>query len=270
MHGRVATVPTVPEVGTRTDRNPADRCYRTPGGPEARARPRPIRRSLARSFSSCRAVALSGPIRSAPTRLCTKPASSRTGDRHLDRRDQCRPDRRQRSSGPDVAAAGILGSDAAQPLDGNVGGLAVLGPLACRLTTVAHGIPAFFQTKRAGLPRAPRAARAGCGGLLRHLAARPNACRARGRGPDQPGRDPFDRWSRERPHQRNAVLRQPRHGHRSSPRDGLRGLPPAFPAIRIDEDLYWDGGILSNTPVEAVFDDNPRRNSVVFAVHLEP
>ncbi|MEI9887114.1 MAG: patatin-like phospholipase family protein [Rhizomicrobium sp.] len=45
-------------------------------------------------------------------------------------------------------------------------------------------------------------------------------------------------------------------------------LPPAFPAIRIDGELYWDGGILSNTPVEAVFDDKPRKNSLVFAVHL--
>ena len=45
-------------------------------------------------------------------------------------------------------------------------------------------------------------------------------------------------------------------------------LPPAFPAIRIDGELYWDGGILSNTPVEAVFDDNPRRSGVVFAVHV--
>ncbi len=45
-------------------------------------------------------------------------------------------------------------------------------------------------------------------------------------------------------------------------------LPPAFPAVRIDGDLYWDGGVLSNTPVEAVFDDTPRRNSLVFAVHM--
>ena len=45
-------------------------------------------------------------------------------------------------------------------------------------------------------------------------------------------------------------------------------LPPAFPAIRIDGELYWDGGICSNTPVEAVFDDYPRRNSVVFTVHI--
>jgi len=45
-------------------------------------------------------------------------------------------------------------------------------------------------------------------------------------------------------------------------------LPPAFPAVRIDGELYWDGGILSNTPVEVVFDDNPRLNSLVLAVHI--
>jgi NTE family protein len=45
-------------------------------------------------------------------------------------------------------------------------------------------------------------------------------------------------------------------------------LPPAFPAVRIDDELYWDGGILSNTPTEAVFDDNPRKNSLIFAVHM--
>ena len=45
-------------------------------------------------------------------------------------------------------------------------------------------------------------------------------------------------------------------------------LPPAFPAVRIDGELYWDGGILSNTPTEVIFDDNPRRDSLIFAVHL--
>jgi NTE family protein len=45
-------------------------------------------------------------------------------------------------------------------------------------------------------------------------------------------------------------------------------LPPAFPAVRIDGELYWDGGILSNTPSEVVFDDYPRRDSLMFAVHL--
>src|ERR671937_1246688 len=45
-------------------------------------------------------------------------------------------------------------------------------------------------------------------------------------------------------------------------------LPPAFPAVRIEGELYWDGGILSNTPTEAIFDDHPRRNSLIFAVHM--
>jgi NTE family protein len=45
-------------------------------------------------------------------------------------------------------------------------------------------------------------------------------------------------------------------------------LPPAFPAVRIDGELYWDGGILSNTPTEVIFDDNPRKDSLIFAVHM--
>lgn len=45
-------------------------------------------------------------------------------------------------------------------------------------------------------------------------------------------------------------------------------LPPAFPAVRIDGDAYWDGGIYSNTPIEAVLDDKPRRDSVIFAVNV--
>jgi NTE family protein len=45
-------------------------------------------------------------------------------------------------------------------------------------------------------------------------------------------------------------------------------LPPGFPAVRIDGEPYWDGGIYSNTPVEAVLDDNPRRDSVIFAAQM--
>ena len=43
-------------------------------------------------------------------------------------------------------------------------------------------------------------------------------------------------------------------------------LPPAFPAVRIDGEPYWDGGIYSNTPIEAVLDDKPRRDSVIFTI----
>jgi NTE family protein len=45
-------------------------------------------------------------------------------------------------------------------------------------------------------------------------------------------------------------------------------LPPAFPAVRVDGELYWDGGVLSNTPTEIVFDDNPRKDALIFAVHM--
>jgi predicted acylesterase/phospholipase RssA len=33
-------------------------------------------------------------------------------------------------------------------------------------------------------------------------------------------------------------------------------------------DPYWDGGIYSNTPIETVFDDHPRRDSIVFTVQM--
>ncbi|RQS72609.1 patatin-like phospholipase family protein [Burkholderia sp. Bp8963] len=45
-------------------------------------------------------------------------------------------------------------------------------------------------------------------------------------------------------------------------------LPPAFPAVRIDGEPYWDGGVYSNTPVEVVLDDKPRRSSVIFSAQM--
>jgi len=45
-------------------------------------------------------------------------------------------------------------------------------------------------------------------------------------------------------------------------------LPPAFPAVRIDGEAYWDGGLYSNTPVEVVLDDKPRRDSLIFAANV--
>lgn len=45
-------------------------------------------------------------------------------------------------------------------------------------------------------------------------------------------------------------------------------LPPAFPAVRIDGEPYWDGGIYSNSPIEAVLNDRPRRDSVIFSVQI--
>jgi NTE family protein len=45
-------------------------------------------------------------------------------------------------------------------------------------------------------------------------------------------------------------------------------LPPAFAAVEIDGEHYWDGGIVSNTPLDHVLGDHPRRDSLVFQVDL--
>ena len=45
-------------------------------------------------------------------------------------------------------------------------------------------------------------------------------------------------------------------------------LPPGFPAVRVDGELYWDGGICSNTPLAMVLDDYPRVNTLCFMVDL--
>jgi NTE family protein len=45
-------------------------------------------------------------------------------------------------------------------------------------------------------------------------------------------------------------------------------LPPGFPATEIDGEYYWDGGIVSNTPLQFVFDSRPRRDTLAFQVDL--
>jgi NTE family protein len=45
-------------------------------------------------------------------------------------------------------------------------------------------------------------------------------------------------------------------------------LPPAFPAIEIDGESYWDGGLVSNTPLEWVLDSEPRQDTLAFQVDL--
>lgn len=45
-------------------------------------------------------------------------------------------------------------------------------------------------------------------------------------------------------------------------------LPPAFPAVQVDGELYWDGGIYSNTPLEVVLDDPPWVDTLCFMAAL--
>lgn len=45
-------------------------------------------------------------------------------------------------------------------------------------------------------------------------------------------------------------------------------LPPGFPATEIDGEYYWDGGCVSNTPLEYVLGSTPRKDTLVFQVDL--
>lgn len=47
-------------------------------------------------------------------------------------------------------------------------------------------------------------------------------------------------------------------------------LPPAFPAIKIDNDYYWDGGLVSNTPLQYLISYYPRHSRLIFQVDLFP
>jgi NTE family protein len=45
-------------------------------------------------------------------------------------------------------------------------------------------------------------------------------------------------------------------------------LPPGFPAVEIDGEYYWDGGLVSNTPLQYVLEFIPRRSRLTFQVDL--
>lgn len=43
-------------------------------------------------------------------------------------------------------------------------------------------------------------------------------------------------------------------------------LPPGFPAVKINGEYYWDGGIHSNSPLEVIFDALPRADTLCFVI----
>ena len=45
-------------------------------------------------------------------------------------------------------------------------------------------------------------------------------------------------------------------------------LPPALPMVRIGTDHYWDGGLVSNTPLQHMLDKPDGDNMLVFQVDL--
>jgi NTE family protein len=45
-------------------------------------------------------------------------------------------------------------------------------------------------------------------------------------------------------------------------------LPPGFSAIEIEGERYWDGGLVSNTPLQWVLESEPRHDTLAFQVDL--
>jgi NTE family protein len=45
-------------------------------------------------------------------------------------------------------------------------------------------------------------------------------------------------------------------------------LPPGFPAVEIEGEYYWDGGLVSNTPLTEVLRDAEHKDTLVFQVDL--
>jgi len=45
-------------------------------------------------------------------------------------------------------------------------------------------------------------------------------------------------------------------------------LPPGFPATEIEGECYWDGGLVSNTPLQWVLDSRPGQDTLAFQVDL--
>jgi len=58
--------------------------------------------------------------------------------------------------------------------------------------------------------------------------------------------------------------------HKIGPRHIMASgsLPPGFPAVEIEGEHYWDGGLVSNTPLQYVLDTVPRRDTLAFQVDL--
>jgi len=143
-----------------------------------------------------------------------------------------------------------------------------MGNWAANMTTVMRGIPAFFEPNSAAL----RGSRANVGvesasyystEPLRHTLGELVDFDSLRKGP-----------TRLTVGAVNACTGAMRYFDSRDEKLGVEhvmasgALPPAFPAVRIDGEPYWDGGIYSNTPIEAVLDDRPRRDSLIFAVNV--
>jgi NTE family protein len=64
------------------------------------------------------------------------------------------------------------------------------------------------------------------------------------------------------------VLRQPASRIDARHIMASGALPPGFPPVEIDGEFFWDGGLVSNTPLQYVLDQPSHRPRLVFQVDL--
>ena len=115
------------------------------------------------------------------------------------------------------------------PLHRLFGAMPMFGPMVANMLTVSARHPGLLPAQPDGLHGRARAARAGRRRLLRHGAAAGDLERAGRLRPDQPQADPAHGRCRQRRHRRDALLRQPDHGARRPPRDGIGSLAARLP-----------------------------------------
>jgi len=143
-----------------------------------------------------------------------------------------------------------------------------IGNFVANMTTVMHGIPAFFEPNLAAL----RGTRASVGVEQAAYYSTEPLRRTLGELVDFDSlRHSGTRLTVGAVNASTGAMRYFDSGKEAIAVEHVMAsgaLPPAFPAVRIDGHPYWDGGIYSNTPIEAVLDDNPRRDSLIFAVNV--
>ena len=143
-----------------------------------------------------------------------------------------------------------------------------IGNFVANMTTVMRGIPAFFEPNLAAL----RGARASVGVEQAAYYSTEPLRRTLGELVDfESLRSSAMRLTVGAVNASTGAMRYFDSGKETLAAEHVMAsgaLPPAFPAIRIDGEPYWDGGIYSNTPIEAVLDDKPRRDSLIFAVNV--
>ena len=199
------------------------------------------------------------------------------GRGHFHRRDQRRLDRRQPARGAGREAAELLGRRS-PPIRSAAGrhrrrtSAAISRGRGEPLVRDGCGI---VRRARASFPRAcftrscSRTERAGATSFYDTSVVEDDAGAAGRLRPHQLRRNAFQRRRGQRRHRQLRLFRQ-QHARHSAPSMSWRAARcrPAFPPIEIEGEHYWDGGLVSNTPLQWVLECAERQDTLAFQVDV--